>query len=99
MMLSKLGMIDSSESTTDLTAVMKAYGVQISDVSGIVDKFTKIDMEAATSAGDIATAMSYTATSAKDVGVNIDKLAGYIASVAETSQAGAEQVGQNGLVA
>ena len=93
MMLSKLGMIESSESTTDLTAVMKAYGVQISDVSSIVDKFTKIDMEAATSAGDIATAMSYTATSANDAGVSIDKLAGYIASVAETSQAGAENVG------
>ena len=37
--------------------------------------------------------MSYTATSAKDAGVSIDKLTGYIASVAETSQAGAENVG------
>jgi TP901 family phage tail tape measure protein len=50
-------------------------------------------MQAATDAGSIATAMSYTATSAKDAGVGIDKLTGYIATVSEVSQAGAEQVG------
>lgn len=93
MMLSKLGMIESSEATTDLTAVSKAYGISIDNVSKIVDKFTKIDMEAATSAGDIATAMSYTATSANSAGISLDKLSGMIASVAEVSQAGAEQVG------
>ena len=50
-------------------------------------------MQAATDAGSIATAMSYVATSAKDAGVDINKLTGYIASVGEVSQAGAEQVG------
>lgn len=50
-------------------------------------------MQAATDAGSIATAMSYVATSAKDAGVDINKLTGYIASVSEVSQAGAEQVG------
>lgn len=44
----------------------------------IVDKLTKVDMEAAASAGDIATAMAETATSAKLSGVSMDKLIGYI---------------------
>ena len=93
MVLSKLGQIDSAEATVALTSAMKGYKMEVGDVLGIVDKLTAVDMEAATSAGDIATAMSYTATSARIAGVDMNRLTGYIASVAEVTQAGAEQVG------
>lgn len=93
MILSKLGQIDSAEATKALTSAMKGYKIEVQDSMSIVDKFTAVDMQAAVSAGDIATAMAETATSADIAGVSMDKLIGYISSVAETTQDGAESVG------
>ena len=91
--LSVLGKIDSEEATKALTSTMKGYGIAVQDASTIVDKFTTVDMNAATSAGDLATAMAECAVSAKLAGIDIDRLTGYLAVVAETSQDGAESVG------
>lgn len=93
MMLSKLGQIDSAESTKALTSAMKGYKLSVEDVSGVVDKFTAIDLKAATSAGEIATAMAEVSTSARLAGVDIDKLSGYLAVVSEVSQDAPESVG------
>lgn len=92
-MLAKLGQMESAEASRALTSAMKGYGVAVEDSIGIVDKLTKVDMEAAASAGDIATAMAETATSAKLSGVSMDKLIGYITTVKEVTQDGAESVG------
>lgn len=93
MMLSKLGQMESAEASTALTSAMKGYGVSVQESIDIVDKFTKVDMEAAASAGDIATAMAETAASANAAGVSMDTLIGYIATVKEVTQDGAESVG------
>ena len=93
MMLSKLGMIDSAQATTDLTAVTKGYKLSLNEVSGVVDKFTAIDMKAAVSAGYIAEALSETANSARIAGVSLDKVSGYIASVGEVTQGSSSEIG------
>lgn len=93
MMLSKLGQIDSAEATKALTSAMKGYKVEVDDVAGIVDRLTAVDMQAATSAGDIATAMAETATSARLAGVDMNTLIGYLTVVQEVTQDGAESVG------
>lgn len=93
LMLSKLGQIDSAEAARHLTSAMKGYKVAVEDCIEVVDKLTAVDMEAATSAGDIATAMAETAASAEIAGVSMDKLIGYISTVAEVTQDGAESVG------
>lgn len=93
MMLAKLGQMESAEASTALTSAMKGYNVAVEDSISIVDKFTKVDMEAAASAGDIATAMAETATSADIAGVSMDKLIGYITTVKEVTQDSAESVG------
>ena len=93
LMLSKLGQLDSSEAAKALTSAMKGYNVSVEESIKIVDKFTAVDMEAAVSAGDIATAMSETAVSAESAGVSMDRLIGYIATVSEVTQDGAESVG------
>ena len=93
MILSKLGQIESAEAAKNLTSAMKGYKVEVEDSIGIVDKFTAVDMVAAASAGDIATAMSETATSANIAGVSMDRLIGYLAVVKEVTQDGAESVG------
>lgn len=93
MMLSKLGQIESAEATTALTSAMKGYNLSVEDTTGIVDKLTSVDMEAAVSAGDLAIAMAETNTGARIAGIGIDRLIGYIATVAEVTQDGAESVG------
>lgn len=93
MMLSKLGQIDSGEATKALTSTMKGYNIAVEDSVGIVDKFVAVDMKAAVSAGQIATAFSKTATSARLAGVDMNRLSGYISTVAEVTQGSAEEVG------
>lgn len=93
MMLSKLGQIDSAEATTALTSAMKGYNLTVDDTTSIVDKLTAVDMEAAVSAGDLAVAMAETNTGARIAGVDMDRLIGYISTVAEVTQDGAESVG------
>lgn len=92
-MLSKLGQIEATEASTALTSAMKGYKVSVEDSVGIVDKLTAVDMEAAASAGGIATAMAETATSADIAGVSMDKLIGYIATVKEVTQDADESIG------
>jgi len=58
MMLSKLGMLSSEEAAKALTSAMKGYKKEASEALSIVDKFTAVDMKAAISAGEIATAMA-----------------------------------------
>ncbi len=93
MMLSKLGQLNSSEAAKALTSAIKGYKVEVSEATSIVDKFTAVDMKAAISAGDIATAMAETAASAEVAGIAMDKLIGYISVVGEVTQDGAESVG------
>lgn len=93
-MLSKLGQMEAAEASKALTSAMKGYKVEVNDSINIIDKFTAVDMKAAASAGDIATAMAETATSADIAGVSMDKLIGYIATVKEVTQDGAESVGK-----
>ena len=94
MMLSKLGQIESEEAATALTSAMKGYKVAVEDSVNIVDKLTAVDMEAAASAGGIATAMAETAAGAGLAGVSMDKLIGYLAVVKEVSQDADESVGK-----
>lgn len=92
-MLSKLGQMESAEAAKALTSTMKGYNRSVDESISIVDKLTAVDMEAAVSAGGIATAMAETATSARLAGVDMDTLIGYIATVSEVTQDGAESVG------
>ena len=93
MMLSKLGQITSQESSAALTSAMKGYKVSVEDSLGIVDKLTAVDLNAATSAGDLAVAMQQTAVSADLAGLSMDKLIGQLAVIMEVTQQGPEQIG------
>ena len=95
MILSKVGAMDAATATENLTSAMKGYGLTVSDVSGIVDKLTAIDLQAAVSSSDLAVGMSRTATSANIAGVSMDRLLGYLAVVQETTQKSAETIGES----
>lgn len=93
LMLSKLGKIDSSEATTALTTMSKAYKIMDNDMTSLVDKLTAVDAVSATTAGGIAKSFQETAVSAEMAGISIDRMAGYIATVSEVTGDAPESVG------
>lgn len=93
LMLSKLGKIDSSEATTALTTMSKAYKIADNEMTSLVDKLTAVDAVSATTAGGIAKSFQETAVSANLAGISIDRMAGYIAIVSEISGDAPESVG------
>ena len=92
-MLSKLGQMDAAASSEALTSALKGYKLEAKDAAAVVDKLTAVDMESATTAGGLATAMSETANSARLAGISMDELIGYLAVVKEVTQDGDEAVG------
>lgn len=94
MVLSIVGMIDASEAASYLTSVIKGYKVEVDDAMGIVDKLTAVDLEAAVSAGGLAEAIARTANSARQAGVDMNSLIGYLAAVGEVTQRDMSTVGE-----
>lgn len=92
-MLSKLGQIDSSEATEDLLATMNGYEMSIEEVNNALDAMVAIDMQAATSAGDLATGLKYSASSASSAELSFNKLVAILGTVQDKTQQSAEVVG------
>lgn len=91
--LSKVGDLSSEESTKYLTSAMKGFKVEAKDALNIVDRLSAVDMASATDVGGLAEAMSKTAVTAQDAGIEMQRLIGYIATVGETTQADMGSVG------
>lgn len=95
MVLSKVGMINSADATTYLTAVRKSYNTSVEDTIGVVDKLTAVDMEAAVSAGGIAEGLSRVSNIASLSGISLDRLVAYLTVVGETTQKEMSEVGNS----
>ena len=93
MVLSKVAQIDSDESSSYLTAIMKGYKMAADEVAGINDSLTSIDLAAAVDAGGLAEATSRVAASADLAGVSLNRLLGYEAAVGEASQESMSVIG------
>ncbi len=92
-MLSKLGQIDSATATEDILATMNGYEMSIEEVGKALDAMVAIDMEAATSAGDLATGLKYSAASASSAELSFNKLVAILGTVQDKTQQSAEIVG------
>lgn len=93
MYLSKLGALDSAQATEYLTAILNGFNMEASESSQVVDKLVAIDNIAATSAGELATAMQYSSSVASQAGVSFDTLAGMIGAVSSNTRLSAEMIG------
>lgn len=93
--LSKLAMIDNAQATEYLTSALKGYKLEAQDAIGVIDQLVSIDLEAATSAGDMAEAMSRTANMAKTTGFEMNELLGMIATMSEVTQNSASTIGNS----
>lgn len=93
--LSKLALLDTAEATEYLTSALKGYKLSANDAIGVIDQLVSIDLEAATSAGDMAEAMSRTANMAKTTGFEMNELLGMIATMSEVTQNSASTIGNS----
>lgn len=91
--LARLGFMDMSSATTSLTAVLKGFNLQATESSRIVDKLTRLDAEYATTAGDIANALSRTAAAAKAANLDLDQTAAMLTTIIDITQQDAGSVG------
>lgn len=92
-MLSKLGQISSSEATEDLLATMNGYNMSAEKLRKALDAMVAIDFQAATSSGDLATGLKYSASSAASAEVSFNKLVAILGTVQDRTQQSAEVVG------
>lgn len=95
MTLSKVGAIESSEATQLLTSSLNGYKLEAEDAMTVVDKISSIDLAAATSSYELATALSRTANSANDAGVSFDKLLAMIGTVSSVTRKSASTIGES----
>lgn len=72
MILSKVAMLNSEDATKRLTSALNGYKLEAQDASAVVDKLAALDSKAAVTAGDLALAMSQTASSANIGGVSME---------------------------
>lgn len=94
MMMSKLGNMDSSQSTDRLTSIMNGFKLKAEETIGVVDVLINLDNQFATSIDEISTAMKYGSNTAQQVGVDFNHLASYITVISSTTRQSAEMIGQ-----
>ena len=92
MTLSKVGAMESAEATELVTSTLNGYKYAAKDAMTVVDKISSIDLAAATSSYELATALSRTANSAKDADVSFDKLLAMIGTVSSVTRKSASTI-------
>jgi TP901 family phage tail tape measure protein len=93
MYLSKLGALDSAQATEYLTAILNGFQMEASQAEDVVNKLVQVDNMAATSAGEMATALQYASAVAKEAGVSFENLTAMVATVSSTTRLAPEMIG------
>lgn len=86
--LSKIGNLSSDDATRTITAAMKSYDLNESQVMDFVDQISAIDMASATDVGGLADAFNEVAANANQAGISTKQLLSYAAVIGETTQEG-----------
>ena len=91
--LSKLGSTTAADATEKLTAVLKGFKMEATEVSDIVDKLVSLDMDFATTASDIGEALSRVSAVARQAGMDLNETAAAVTVVMDATQSDAGSVG------
>jgi TP901 family phage tail tape measure protein len=94
LMLSKLGALETADATDFLTSTLNSFKLSADDAASVVDKLIAVDNIAATSAGELATALKYSSASAQSAGVTLETLVAYIGTISSVTRQSAESIGQ-----
>lgn len=89
----KVGALESSEATTQLTAVLNGFKMGAEGASHVVDALSAVDLKAATSTRELSEALQYTSNSARGAGVEFEEIVGMIASVSEATRLSSSMIG------
>ena len=91
--LSRIGDLSSDDATRTITAAMKSYNLNESQVMDFIDQISAIDMASATDVGGLADAFNEVAANANQAGISTKQLLSYAAVIGETTQEGMSSVG------
>lgn len=91
--LSKIGDLSSDDATRTITAAMKSYDLNESQIMDFVDQISAIDMASGTDVGGLANAFNEVAANANQAGISTKQLLSYAAVIGETTQEGMSSVG------
>ena len=91
--LSRIGDLSSDDATKTITAAMKSYNLNESQVMDFIDQISAIDMASATDVGGLADAFNEVAANANQAGISTKQLLSYAAVIGETTQEGMSSVG------
>jgi hypothetical protein len=94
---SKLAAISSSEATEYLTSVLNGFQLPASAAVSIIDKLVAVDNAAATSVSELSLALQRSSNSAREAGVPIERLIGYIGTVSSVTRKSASSIGESFL--
>ncbi len=97
MMLSKLGNIESAQSTEYLTSILNGFKLEAEDAQDVISKLINLDNNFATSTAEIAAAMQRSSVSAQQAGVSMEELASMITVVSDVSRRAPESIGKINL--
>jgi len=85
----------TKEVTEALTAAIFTYGIEVQDVTTIVSKWLAVQREFPVSAQDLANSLKVVGAAAQVVGVDLDDLAGYVATITSVTRKSGAAVGQS----
>lgn len=97
MMMSKLGNMESAQSTEYLTSIINGFKLEAEDTQDVVSKLVALDNQFATSTAEISSAMQRSSVSAQQAGVSMEELAAMITVVSDVSRRAPESIGKMGL--
>ena len=93
MVLSKDAQMSSEDASEVLTATLNGFQMSADQASKVNDILTSIDLESASDAGGIGSALTKVASQANNAGVSLEKTAAMIATVKDVTQANDETIG------
>ncbi len=93
MVLSKDVQMSSEDASEVLTATLNGFQMSADQASKVNDILTSIDLESASDAGGIGSALTKVASQANNAGVSLEKTAAMIATVKDVTQANDETIG------
>ncbi len=93
MILAKLSGVEQSLALDTLVGALSQTGRELDQGVELLDKWVAVSKEANVSLGTLAESFAITSTAAENVGLDIDKLNGVIAAVAEVTTLSATEAG------
>ena len=93
MKLATLAGIDFSKATTEMTAAIRGFKMEMEDGGHVTDVYSTLAANAAAKVEDIAAAMSRTASIANSAGMSFENTSAFLTQMIETTQESAENIG------